>query len=78
MDAPTQTRSPAHDAMDWEPTTSASAAYIGPREPRWASDKEIDRRRQEGLYLRCGDASHMVRGCKAKLTTKAGSHMKLI
>lgn len=77
-DAPTRTRSPAHDAMDWEPTTSASAARTGPREPRWASDEEIDRRRQEGLCLRCGDASHMVRGCKAKLTTKAGSRTKLI
>jgi hypothetical protein len=28
--------------------------------------------------LRCGDASHLVRGCKAKLTTKAESRTKPI
>jgi hypothetical protein len=77
-DVPTRTKSPARDTMDWEPTTSASAAHTGPREPRWASDEEIERRRQEGLCLRCGDASHMVRGCKAKLTIKAKPRTKPI
>ncbi|KAE8454369.1 hypothetical protein EG329_005294 [Mollisiaceae sp. DMI_Dod_QoI] len=69
-DVPTRAKSPAFDAIDWEPTTGVSAARTGLWEPRWASDDEIDRRRRKGLCLRCGDSNHKVRDCNAKLTAK--------
>jgi hypothetical protein len=75
-DVPTRTKSPAHDTMDWELTTGVSAAYTGSREPRWASDEEIDRRRREGLCLRCGDSNHRVRGCNARLMAKTKPRTK--
>lgn len=77
MDAPTRASSPARDTMDWEPTTSASATRARSKEPRWASNDEIDRRRQEGLCLRCGNEGHRVRQCRTKLMTKKESRTKL-
>lgn len=53
------------DTMDWELTTSIAAART--REPRWATPDEIERRKQEGLCLRCGQTGHMVRDCRTKL-----------
>jgi hypothetical protein len=57
--------------MDWEAAIAAAvrvavAGRTEAREDRWASDDEIDRRRQEGLCLRCGQHGHFVRDCRAK------------
>ena len=30
----------------------------------WASSEEKERRRQAGIYLRCGGADHMQKNCK--------------
>lgn len=64
----TSPKGEVNDVMDWEPSTGASAARSKRQEPRWASDDEIDRRRREGLCLRCGEEGHRVRQCRTKLT----------
>jgi len=59
----------ALDAMDWEPSTAVATTRTKRKEPRWASPEEIERRREEGLCLRCGEEGHIVRRCKATLKT---------
>jgi hypothetical protein len=69
----TRERSPeteATDTMDWEATPTTAAAPSTWKEPRWASPKEIERRKSEGLCLRCGQDGHMVRYCRTKLVQK--------
>ena len=60
-----------HDPMDWEAAIAAAVrvAVAGrtTTEGRWASEKEVSRRRQEGLCLRCGKDGHFVRDCRTKL-----------
>lgn len=62
---------PAGEPMDWQSTTVAVAA-TNPRTntPRefWGKPEEVQRRRQEGLCLRCGKANHRVKECRVKLT----------
>lgn len=60
-------RAMTNDNMDWEPTTATASGRLMKKEPRWASPREIERRRQEGLCLRCGQDAHIVRRCQAKL-----------
>jgi hypothetical protein len=60
---------PGSEAMDWEPSTGIAAARTKKKEPRWASPEETNRRREEGLCLRCGKEGHIVRHCKAILKT---------
>ena len=66
--APPRTPSNTTDQMDWEPTVGVATAHTN--EPRWAPPTEIDRRRQEGLYLRCGKEGHKVKDCRTKLSFK--------
>ncbi|KAG9245838.1 hypothetical protein BJ878DRAFT_499832 [Calycina marina] len=51
--------------MEWERINTQVAA-TRTKEPRWAEPEEIERRRREGLCLRCGKAGHMVRDCRSK------------
>jgi hypothetical protein len=53
------------ETMEWEPT--AGAAAVRTKEPRWASPEEVERRKNEGLCLRCGQDGHRVRDCRTKL-----------
>lgn len=57
------------DQMDWAPAPTVLVTNVQPRkrEPRWAPPEELERRRREGLCLRCADSSHRARQCKAKL-----------
>lgn len=59
-----------HDPMDWEAAIAAAVrvAVTGrtTTEERWAPDEEVNRRRQEGLCLRCGKDGHFVRDCRTK------------
>ena len=48
------------DTMDWEPSTSTAAHHTKKKEPRWGSPEEVDRRRQEGLCLRCGKEGYYI------------------
>ncbi|ERF69053.1 hypothetical protein EPUS_08403 [Endocarpon pusillum Z07020] len=66
------------DEMDWQPTT-VLVAKIRMKEPRWASEDEIARRREEGLCLRCGRKSHRVKECKADLSKdkKGGKEVRV-
>lgn len=48
------------DPMDWEP----SRAQV--QRATWASQQEIDRRRDDGLCLRCGKKGHFIGSCKLK------------
>ena len=49
-----------------------AAGRTDQKRDRWASDDEIDRRRQEGLCLRCGGEGHYVRNCRTKKPPSAG------
>jgi hypothetical protein len=51
---------PSPDAMDWEPSRTQT------QRATWVSQKEIDRRRQEGSCLRCGMKGHLISSCKLK------------
>jgi hypothetical protein len=66
-----------HDPMDWEAVIAAAVKVAAGRTEqkgdRWASDDEIDRRRQEGLCLRCGGKGHFVRNCRTKKPPSTGS-----
>lgn len=59
-----------HDPMDLDAAITAAArvavAGRATAGERWASDKEVNRRRQEGLCLRCGKDGHFVRDCRTK------------
>jgi hypothetical protein len=48
------------DTMDWEPSRTQT------QRATWVSQKEIDRRRHEGLCLRCGTKGHLISSCKQK------------
>src|SRR6266516_4947195 len=64
------------DSMDWEPTRTASATSTqnnGPKEKkraRWVSQQELDRRRQEGVCIRCGGSGHFVGKCEYAATRR--------
>jgi hypothetical protein len=64
----TPTTLTTQDKMDWEPA-APNVVAARTREPRWAEPSEIERRRKEGLCLRCGRGGHMVRDCRTKLET---------
>ena len=57
----------ALEAMDQELSTTVATARIIRKEPRWASFKEIKRRRKEGLYLRYGKNNHFIGECRTIL-----------
>ena len=48
------------DAMDWEPSRTQT------QRATWVSQKELDRRRDEGSCLRCGKKGHLISSCKMK------------
>lgn len=50
------------DNMDWEPTGPAKAAKAGAR-AKWVSTEERERRKADGLCLRCGGSGHRIAGC---------------
>jgi hypothetical protein len=70
-----------HDPMDWEAVIAAAVrvAVAGrtTTEERWASDKEVNRRRQEGLCLRCGKDGHFVRDCRTKKPPHEGKRPRV-
>jgi hypothetical protein len=55
------------EPMDWQPTpVNAATAAVGGRErqrARWVDQKEIDRRKNSGLCIRCGEEGHLIRAC---------------
>lgn len=66
---PTAT-APAYEPMDWQyDQVSVVRAGRDPdvrpsgRRAKWVPRSEIDRRRQSGLCLRCGDSRHRIRRC---------------
>jgi hypothetical protein len=68
------------EPMDWEPSRSQV------QRARWVPLEEINRRRDEGLCLRCGRKGHLISSCKLKpaqnpnrqptRATKARTHQK--
>jgi len=48
------------DAMDWEPSRTQALRA------KWVSQKEIDRRRDDGSCLRCGKKGHLINSCSFK------------
>jgi len=48
------------DAMDWEPSRTQALRA------KWVSQKEIDRRRDDGSCLRCGKKGHLINSCPLK------------
>jgi hypothetical protein len=65
--SPPRTTAPL-ESMDWEPTPRI-AGHRTIKEPRWAPPEEVERRKREGLCLRCGKDGHFVGQCRAKLRT---------
>jgi hypothetical protein len=51
---------PSQDVMDWEPSRTQT------QRATWVSQKEINRRRDEGSCLRCGKKGHFISSCKLK------------
>ncbi|KAK9364306.1 hypothetical protein V1509DRAFT_185678, partial [Lipomyces kononenkoae] len=47
-----------NDAMDWEPSAAKSS-----KRAKWVNKEELERRRQNGSCMRCGSATHFVKGC---------------
>jgi hypothetical protein len=58
----------ATDTMEWEPTSTVTVAKAQPA--KWVSEEEINRRRSNGLCLRCGKDGHFVRECKVQPAKK--------
>jgi len=64
-------RAPKGEAMDWESTTTTRLAAAQKQELRttqkqraaWVSQKELGRRRELGLCLRCGAKGHRIPEC---------------
>ncbi|KAF4310005.1 hypothetical protein GTA08_BOTSDO02821 [Botryosphaeria dothidea] len=52
---------PQQDKMDWEPTGPARAAQG--RRVKWVDEQEMQKRKDEGRCLRCGDSRHRVAQC---------------
>ena len=59
---------PSPDAMDWEPSRTQT------QRATWVSQKEIDRRRDEGSCLRCGKKGHLISSCKLKPAQNPARH----
>ena len=57
---------PGGNAMDWEPTKTNAAS--------WVSQEELERRKEQGLCLRCGGKGHMIRNCKLKPAKRPAAH----
>jgi hypothetical protein len=60
MPVPTAPPAPAGDPMDWQPSPATSRTQ---RRAKWVDEAERQRRRDEGLCLRCGASGHMIRIC---------------
>ena len=70
------TSAPANDAMDWQPTAAArvqaaatkrvqaNASGAKKTRARWVSTKEIQRRRDNRLCIRCESDNHFLRACE--------------
>lgn len=69
IDARVPSPTPA-DQMDWESTPAQAAAQSRTRDVSWASSKEMNRRKQEGLCFRCGMSGHAIRDCHSRPPTK--------
>ena len=50
------------DVMDWEPSTARVSMGNGKR-ARWVATAEIQKRRDQGLCVRCGGSGHFVSRC---------------
>lgn len=67
------------DPMDWEPTITQVAAMnqqqssfrTTRKENRWASEEELQSRRNQRRCLRCGGNGHFVKQCRTTLTQPA-------
>ena len=70
-----------HDTMDWTPSVSAVKAnrftrdsppnrgrdqYLTGKRAKWVEPEELDRRREEGLCIRCGRSSCRIATCPLK------------
>jgi retrotransposon gag protein len=53
---------PAPDIMDWAPTP-IQVATARTRQAQWVEKDVIQKRREEGRCLRCGEDGHFVAGC---------------
>lgn len=61
---PTARRPASPERMDWQPTsTTANQSNVGKKRAKWVSGKEIQRRRDGGLCVRCGTDGHYVQSC---------------
>lgn len=69
------------DEMDWQATVASLTAEVAALRANtrggtstgrssWASREEIERRKSEGLCLRCGRRGHYVRECRARLAQR--------
>lgn len=58
----TSTVQEGSDAMDWEPAT-ARASVGDRRRAKWVERAEIQKRRDQGLCVRCGATGHFVSRC---------------
>jgi hypothetical protein len=61
---PTARRPAWPERMDWQPTsTTANQSNAERKRAKWVSGKEIQRRREKGLCVRCGAEGHYVQCC---------------
>lgn len=52
----------AADMMDWEPITTAAAAIRAQR-AQWVPQEILNKRKETGRCLRCGEKGHLMRQC---------------
>jgi hypothetical protein len=58
---PWRKASPPPEDMDWQPAVKIGTTR--PRRAQWVDKTELDRRRGQGLCMRCGDSAHFAKDC---------------
>jgi hypothetical protein len=60
------------DTMDWEPTSAKNS-----KRAKWVSKEELEKRRKDGLCLRCGSSYHRIAACPYQPARRPQTEVKI-